>query len=253
MCGDGDVGGMLWLEGWDCPRLFSPQWVATSLGNTLWSGSRDETKGWGHHLLSTQEATVQLIVHINFYHVSRAASIVLIKQRWRLMQEDKPTTSINRATKKKGNSHLALHFSLVISLTLCSTQPPTPTPSLQHDGQSIARQSALWCCSHLHWAKKKKILRQDMMTYPGGVFHCSLGLLGEGSQPRHLCVHLPTVYDGVFTQGLVPWCCDAECHPAQAWALQPEKPAVKLTGLSSALTYTLSSLADTHTHAATYT
>lgn len=27
-----------------------------------------------------------------------------------------------------------------------------------------------------------------MMTYPGGVFHCSLGLMGEGSQPRYVCV-----------------------------------------------------------------
>lgn len=89
-----------------------------------------------------------------------------------------------------------------------------------------------------------------MMTYPGGVFHCSLGLMGEGSQPRYVCVcvRLPTVYDGVFTPGPVLCCCDAECHPAPAWAPQPEKPAVKLTGLSSALTYTLSSLADTHAH-----
>lgn len=87
-----------------------------------------------------------------------------------------------------------------------------------------------------------------MMTYPGGMFHCSLGLMGEGSQPKYacvLCVHLPTVYDIAFTPGPVPLCCDAECHPALVWALQPEKPAVKLTGLSSELTFP-SSLTDTH-------
>lgn len=48
-------------------------------------------------------------------------------------------------------------FSLFISLTLCSSHPTTTTtPSLQHDGQSIARQSAPWCCSHLRQAKKEK-------------------------------------------------------------------------------------------------
>ena len=96
-----------------------------------------------------------------------------------------------------------------------------------------------------------------MMSCPGGVFHCSLGLMGEGNEPRYVCVCVfvrrPTVYDGVFTRGPVLWCCDAECHPAPAWALQPEKPAVKLTGLSSALTYTLSLPAHTHTHARTDT
>lgn len=34
---------------------------------------------------------------------------------------------------------------------------------------------------------KKKNLRHDMMTYPGGMIHCSLGLMGEGSQPS-VCV-----------------------------------------------------------------
>lgn len=55
--------------------------------------------------------------------------------------------------------------------------------------------------------KEKKNRRQDMMTYPGGMFHCSLGLMGEGSQPKYacvLCVHLPTVYDIAFTPGPVP-------------------------------------------------
>lgn len=32
----------------------------------------------------------------------------------------------------------------------------SPAPSLQHDGQSIARQSGLWCCSHLRWAKRRR-------------------------------------------------------------------------------------------------
>lgn len=116
------------------------------------------------------------------------AVIALIKQLWRMMQGDKSATSFNRANKKK--VILILHYTFLL-LFLSLSQPPPPTPSLQHDGQSIARQSALWCCSHLHRAKKKekkKNLRQDMMTYPGGVFHCSLGLMGEGSQPRYVCV-----------------------------------------------------------------
>lgn len=100
-----------------------------------------------------------------------------------------------------------------------------------------------------------------MMTCPGGVFHWSLGLMGEGNQPKYVCVCLckiecvrhATVYDGVFTPGPVLWCCDAECHPALAWALKPEKPAVKLTGLSSALTYTVSSPVHSHTCTDTYT
>lgn len=54
------------------------------------------------------------------------------------------------------------------------------------------------------------------MTCPGGVFHWSLGLMGEGSQLRYVYVFASTVYDGVFTPGPVLWCCDAECHPAPA-------------------------------------
>lgn len=83
------------------------------------------------------------------------AVIALIKQLWRMMQGDKPTTSFNRANKKK--VILILHYTfLLLFLSLCVPLNLPPTPSLQHDGQSIARQSALWCCSHLHRAKNKK-------------------------------------------------------------------------------------------------
>lgn len=100
---------------------------------------------------------------------------------------------------------------------------------------------------------KGKKIWQDTMTYPGGGFHWSLGLMGEDSQARYACacflVCVPTVYDSVFTPGPVLRCCDAECHPTPAWALQPEKPAVKLTGLSPALTYyTLILFSFQHTH-----
>lgn len=122
----------------------------------------------------------------------------------------------------------------------------SPAPSLQHDGQSIARQSGLWCCSHLRRAKKEKKKIFDKIWWLAQVV-CFTGLLVLWVRAANqgmcicVCVFASTVYDGVFTPGPVLWCCDAECHPAPAWALQPEKPAVKLTGLSPALTYTLSS------------
>ena len=50
-----------------------------------------------------------------------------------------------------------------------------------------------------------------MMTYPGGMIHCSLGLMGEGSQPSVcscvcvcVCVCVCPEYDSVFTPGRVP-------------------------------------------------
>lgn len=48
-----------------------------------------------------------------------------------------------------------------------------------------------------------------MMTCPGGVFHWSLGLMGEGSQPRYVyvCMCLPLQYMMVcLPQAL---CCSA--------------------------------------------
>lgn len=171
------------------------------------------------------------------------------------MRDDNPAPFVSRINREI-RSHLKLYFSLVISLTVCSAQPP-PTPFLQHDGQSIARQSGLWCCSHFHRAKKEKKKIFDKIWWLAQVV-CFTGLLVlrvRAANKICVCVCLPTVYDGVFTPGLVLWSCDAECHPAPAWALQPEKPAVKLTALSSALTYTLSSPAHTpmHTHTCNHT
>lgn len=186
MCRDGE-GEALVLKGGTARGSF-PFWdlfVLRSWTQRRWSRSGNETEGRAHHPLLTQEETIQLITLISFDHASRVSGIVPIKRFSCVMRGDKPTTSFHQW--KERDAYFTLHFSLSISLTLCSTHPTT-TPSLQHDGQSIARQSALWCWSHLHQAKKeKKNLRHDMMTYPGGMIHCSLGLMGEGSQPS-VCV-----------------------------------------------------------------
>lgn len=99
--------------------------------------------------------------------------------------------------------------------------------------------------------RKKKYLWQDD-DLPRW---CDLVLrVRAANQSMWLCVYRSTVYGCVFTPGPVLRCCDAECHPAPASALQPEKPAVKLTALSRALTYTRSSLhRHKHNEAQTHT
>lgn len=90
------------------------------------------------------------------------------------MRDDNPAPFVSRINREI-RSHLKLYFSLVISLTVCSAQPP-PTPFLQHDGQSIARQSGLWCCSHFHRAKKEKKKIFDKIWWLAQVV-CFTGLL----------------------------------------------------------------------------
>lgn len=99
------------------------------------------------------------------HHVSRVASIVPIKQPWRTMQEDKPAMSFNGASKKKRNSHLALHFSLVISLTLCSSQPPAPPPPFLPYNMMVSLLPGNLLCDVVHTSmepkeRKKKFLDQ---------------------------------------------------------------------------------------------
>lgn len=66
------------MEGWDCPRLFSPtESHLYFIREYTRSGSRNESKGMEHHLLLMQEETIQLTAHISLYHPSRAAVIIL--------------------------------------------------------------------------------------------------------------------------------------------------------------------------------
>lgn len=89
-------------------------------------------------------------------------------------------------------SHLPLYFSLIL------TPPPPLYVLLNLPRPFLTTWWSVYC--QAIWSvmlftpplsqkkKKKKNLWQDMMTYPGGVFHWSLGLMGEDSQPRWVCL-----------------------------------------------------------------
>lgn len=184
---------------------------------------------------------MQLLVCVNFHRSSRTLVIAANEPLSRLMQADK---SAQEFGENDVHPRLTLHFSLVICLALCSPPPP-PLPY----NMMVSLLPGNLVCDVVHTSvkpkRRKKIdLWQDMMTYPGTAFHWPLCLIGEDDQTRYVCAVAVSVcahsfWWCVYTPGPVLWYCDAECHRALAWALQPKKPAVKLTSLSSALTYTL--------------
>lgn len=117
------------------------------------------------------------------------------------------------------NHHLKLYFSLVISHTVCSSvSTPTPHPFLT-TWWSVHCQ-AIWSVMlftpPMSQKGKKKNLWQDMMTCPGGVFHWSLGLTGEGSQ-QDMCVCVCTsaysIWYCVYPRPcvVVLWCWVSPC------------------------------------------
>lgn len=248
---------MLWLEGCDCLRLFSPQRATALPGNTLRSGSWNETKGWEHHLVLTQEETIQLIAHIKCYHASSGAVIVLIKQLWRMMQGDRPTTSFNRASKNKAS--LLLHYTfLLLFLSLCvPLNPPQPflTTWWSIYCQAICSVMLLTAPSSQK-GKNQNNPRQDMMKLPRWCVSLLSWSYGWG-QPTKVCVclcvcvhlHICLQYMIVcLPQAPALWCCDAKCHPAPAWAPQPWNQLWNWQVCLQHSPTLFFSLADRHTH-----
>lgn len=155
--------------------------------------SWNETEGRAHHPFVMQEETIQLITLISFDHVSRVSGIVPIKRLLCMMRGDKPATPFHQS--KEGDSYLTLHFSLSSFLSLCvpliPPSPPPPPPLPYNMMVNLLPGNLLRDVVHtsVKPKRKKENLRHDMMTYPGGMFHCSLGLMGEGSQPSvFVCV-----------------------------------------------------------------
>lgn len=101
-------------------------------GTLYEAGTAMRPKEWEHHLLSTHEETIQLIVHINFYRASSAAVITPIKQLWRMMQGDKPTTSTTTTISNKKKAVLIFHYTFLL-LFLSLYVPLNLPPPLPYD------------------------------------------------------------------------------------------------------------------------
>lgn len=119
--------GMLWLEGWDCPGLFSPtESHLYFIREHTRSGSRNESKGMEHHLLLMQEETIQLIAHISLYRPSRAAVIILNKREEAVRHDG--GRQLHSSTKEK-KVILILHYTFLskfLSLRVPLSPPPLP-------------------------------------------------------------------------------------------------------------------------------
>lgn len=138
----------------------------------------------------------------------------------------------------------------------------SPAPSLQHDGQSIARQSGLWCCSHLRRAKKEKKKKIfDKIWWLAQVV-CFTGLLvlwvraANQGMCMCVCVCLYSIWWCVYPRpcAVVLWCWVSPCSglsPAARETSCETDRFVSCTHLHSF--FPLNTHVLIHTHATAYT